>query len=247
MSAPSFQAPGPGPDGRATRTRLQGARLYLVTPAAPAAGPLDDFLPRVLEAGVDVVQLREKDMEARPLLRAAEVVRRRTLELGALFVVNDRVDLALAAGADGVHLGQNDLSPDQARRQAGPGMLIGLSTHAPAEVTAAWGSEADYIGVGPVHATPTKPGRPPVGLDLVRFAARPPDHLLDPVQSLPFFAIGGIDASTLPDVLAAGATRVCVLRALTESADPARAARELRAMLEAAGPPAVLGVAWSGA
>jgi thiamine-phosphate pyrophosphorylase len=248
---------------------LQAARLYLVTPAAPAAGALEDFLPRVLEAGVDAVQLREKHMEARQLLRVAEVVRRRTLEFGALFVVNDRVDLALAAGADGVHLGQDDLSPAHARRQATSGMLIGLSTHAPAEVTAAWGSGVDYIGVGPVHATPTKPGRPPVGLDLVRFAATgstPPDttRWTDDLPAshdeagasragaagcCPFFAIGGIDASTLPAVLAAGATRVCVLRALTESADPAGAARELRALLEAAladGPPPVVRAARSG-
>jgi thiamine-phosphate pyrophosphorylase len=227
--------------------RLQAARLYLVTPAAPAAGPLDDFLPRVLEAGVDVVQLREKDLEARPLLQAAGIVRRRTQEFGALFIVNDRVDLAIAAGADGVHLGQDDLPPGEARRQAGPGMLIGMSTHTPAEVTAAWGSgpalphsdlaDLDYIGVGPVHATPTKPGRPPVGLDLVRFAAHPPE----PATPLPFFAIGGIDASTLPGVLAAGATRVCVLRALTESADPAASARRLRRMLGAAGAPAGAG------
>jgi thiamine-phosphate pyrophosphorylase len=224
-------------------SRLQGARLYLVTPAAPAAGPLDELLPRVLEAGVDVVQLREKDLEARPLLRVAEVVRRRTLEAGALFVVNDRVDLAIAAGADGVHLGQDDLPPVEARRQAGPGMLIGLSTHARDEVAAAWRDEAvDYIGVGPVHATPTKPGRPAVGLDLVRFAAglagRPgPAGLAAPgtAERVPqFFAIGGIDVSTLPPVLGAGATRVCVLRALTESADPAGTARRLRAMIDAA-------------
>ena len=284
-------AAGPSEARGARAARLDAVRLYLVTPAAPAAGALDDFLPRVLEAGVDAVQLREKHMEARPLLRAAEVVRRRTLEFGALFVVNDRVDLAIAAGADGVHLGQDDLPPAQARRQAGPGMVIGLSTHAPAEVMAARRSGADYIGVGPVHATPTKPGRPPVGLALVRFAAarpgspgttqwtpqpapesRPPptpsngegpERPLRPADLPrrqgeqdavdgggtesadhgPFFAIGGIDSSTLPGVLAAGATRVCVLRALTESADPARAARELRALLEAAAPARA---AWGG-
>jgi thiamine-phosphate pyrophosphorylase len=215
------------------RARLETARLYLVTPAAPAAGPLDEFLPRVLEAGVDIVQLREKDMEARRLLRAAEVARRRTLEFGALFVVNDRVDVALAAGADGVHLGQDDLPPEQARRQAGPAMLIGLSTHARAQVTAARGTDADYIAVGPVYPTPTKPGRPAVGVDLVRFAARP-----DPAgRSIPVFAIGGIDVATLPAVLEAGASRVCVLRALTESTNPAQTARELRAVLAPDGSP----------
>ena len=227
LPPPGSPEPGPAAGTRGARVaRLRAARLYLVTPAAPSAGALEDFLPRVLEAGVDVVQHREKDMEARPLLRVAEVVRRRTLEFGALFVVNDRVDLALAAGADGVHLGQDDLPPAEARRQAGTGMLIGLSTHTPAEVTAARWDGVDYIGVGPVYATPTKPGRPPVGLDLVRFAAT----LLAPEV----FAIGGIDVSTLPGVLAAGARRVCVLRALTESADPAGAARALRAQLGAA-------------
>jgi thiamine-phosphate pyrophosphorylase len=178
---------------------------------------MDDFLPRVLEAGVDIVQLRDKDMEARHLLQVAE--------FGALFVVNDRVDLAIAAGADAVHLGQGDLPAAEARRQAGPGMLIGLSTHTPDEVAAAAEGGVDYIGVGPVHATPTKPGRPAVGTGLVSYAAgRAPD--------LPFFAIGGIDAATLPAVLAAGATRVCVLRALTEAADPGRAARELRGLID---------------
>lgn len=207
------------------RTRLQAARLYLVTPAAPPAGPLAEFLPRVLETGVDIVQLREKYLEARALLQVAEVVRARTDEFGALFVVNDRVDVAVAAGADGVHLGQGDLPVAEARRQAGPGMLVGLSTHTPAEVSAAAGEGVDYIGVGPVHATPTKPGRPAVGTGLVSYAART-------VPGLPFFAIGGIDAATLPAVLAAGATRVCVLRALTEAADPGRAAAGLRAVLD---------------
>jgi thiamine-phosphate pyrophosphorylase len=209
----------------AVRAGLQAARLYLVTPAAPPAGPLAEFLPRVLEAGVDIVQLREKHMEARALLQAAEVVRSRTAEFGALFVVNDRVDVAIAAGADGVHLGQGDLPVAEARRQAGPGMLIGLSTHTPDEVSSAVAEGADYIGVGPVHATPTKPGRPAVGTGLVSYAA-------GAVPGLPFFAIGGIDAATLPAVLAAGATRVCVLRALAEATDPGPAATQLRAILD---------------
>ena len=202
--------------------RLLAARLYLVTPGDPPAGPLDEFLPRVLEAGVDIVQLRDKHLEARPLLELAAVVRRRTLEFGALFLVNDRVDLAIAAEADGVHVGQQDLSPAEARRQMGPQALIGLSTHAPAEILAASSSassEADYIAVGPVYATPTKPGRPAVGPDLLRFAAER--------AAQPFFAIGGVDAGNLADVLAAGASRIAVVRALTEAEDPAAAARQL--------------------
>lgn len=209
------------------RRRLAAASLYLVTPAEPRAGPLDEFLPRVLEAGVDVVQLREKDMETRPLLRFAEVVRRRTQEFGALFILNDRVDLALAASADGVHLGQDDLPAEEARRQGGRNFLIGLSTHSEEQVLAAAASEADYIGVGPIHETPTKPGRPAVGYGLVGFAAQ---H-----ATIPFFAIGGIDLSTLPAVLQAGARRVSVLRALTEAGDPGAVARRMKAALAGAG------------
>lgn len=205
------------------RSRLESAYLYLVTPAETQAGPLDEFLPRVLEAGVDVVQLREKQMEAGPLLGHAEVVRRRTEEFGALFIVNDRVDVAGAAGADGVHLGQNDLPLEEARRQAGKDFILGLSTHAESEVIAAGDSEADYIAVGPVFETPTKPGRAAAGVDLVRFAAQ---H-----SKRPFFAIGGIDLSTLSEVIAAGASRVAVVRALTEADDPAGVARLMASAL----------------
>ena len=209
--------------------RLLAARLYLVTPGDPPAGPLDEFLPRVLEAGVDIVQLRDKHREARPLLEFAAVVRRRTAEFGALFFVNDRVDLAIAAEADGVHVGQQDLSPAEARRQMGPQALVGLSTHAPGEILeAASSQEADYLAVGPVYATPTKPGRPAVGTELVRFAAGHPAQ--------PFFAIGGIDRGNLMDVLAAGASRVAVVRALTEADDPGAAARWLSEALRASRP-----------
>lgn len=207
------------------RSRLATGLLYLVTPAEPQAGPLDDLLPRVLEAGVDLVQLREKEMEARPLLRYAEIVRRRTQEFGALFLVNDRVDLALAAGADGVHVGQDDLPTSEVRCQAGTDLLIGLSTHSEDQVLAGMEQEADYIAVGPVHATPTKAGRRPVGSGLVRFAAgRAPR---------PFYAIGGITAENLPDVIGAGARRVAVVRAITEAADPGGVARAMKRLLEA--------------
>ena len=199
--------------------RLLAARLYLVTPGDPPAGPLDEFLPRVLEAGVDIVQLRDKHLDARPLLELAAVVRRRTREFGALFLVNDRVDLAIAAEADGVHVGQQDLSPAEARRQLGQEALVGLSTHAPGEILAAASSEADYIAVGPVYATPTKPGRPAVGRELVRFAAEQ--------AAQPFFAIGGVNVGNLAEVLAAGASRIAVVRALTEAEDPGAAARRL--------------------
>ena len=201
-----------------------------MTPGAVRQGSLDGFLARVLEGGVDAVQLRVKELEARPLLRLAEVVRRRTDEFGALFIVNDRVDLAIAAGADGVHLGQDDLPVATAKAlltaSGLPGALIGWSTHREQEVLASREAGVDYIGVGPVHTTPTKPGRAAVGLDLVRFAASRAAH--------PFFAIGGVDLATLPSVIEAGARRVAVVRALTEAEDPGRVARAMSALLAAA-------------
>lgn len=204
------------------RDRLASARLYLVTPVVEG---LDGFLVSVLDAGVDIVQLRDKALEARALLEAAAVVRRRTTEAGALFIVNDRVDLAIAAGADGVHLGQGDLPVALARAQLGPEPLIGLSTHRFEEFVEA-DPEADYLGVGPVYASPTKPGRPAVGLELVNRAAG--------ALQRPWFAIGGIDLATVAQVLDAGARRVAVVRALTGSEDPSAAAARLSAALRAA-------------
>jgi thiamine-phosphate pyrophosphorylase len=215
---------GAGNDaGALLRQRLADSYLYLVTPASPGGRDLDEFLPRVLEAGVDMVQLREKDAEAGPLLRWCEVVRRRTSEFGALFIVNDRVDVALAAGADGVHLGQDDLPVAEARRQMGAVPLIGLSTHSERQFVDSLTSGADYAAVGPVYSTPTKPGRPAVGLDLVGFAA---DR-----ATLPVFAIGAVDESKLARVMEAGGRRVSVVRALTESGDPASVASRMSAAL----------------
>ena len=206
------------------QSRLESCLLYLVTPAAPAAGELDDFLARVLEAGVDMVQLREKELEAGLLMPYCEIARKRTEEFSALFIVNDRVDLALAAGADGVHLGQDDLPYIYAREQMGAGRLIGRSTHSVAQLNASMVSGADYSAVGPVYATPTKPGRPAVGEELISYAAGRSSH--------PVFAIGGIGAENIGRVMAAGARRICVVRALTESSDPAGTARRLKRALE---------------
>lgn len=203
--------------------RLKSCGLYLITPSRPAAGELDEFLPLVLEAGVDMVQLREKDLEAGLLMPFCEIVRRRTSEFGALFIVNDRVDVALAAGADGVHLGQDDLGAGHAREQMGGDQLIGVSTHADSEVAASSKLPVDYVAVGPIYQTPTKPGRAATGLDLIKFAR---DHC-----RRPFFAIGGIDLTTLPDVIEAGADRVCVLRALTQAEDPGAVARRIKSFL----------------
>jgi thiamine-phosphate pyrophosphorylase len=193
----------------------------VVTDARAGRGDLETFLEAILSAGTDIVQLREKEAEAGDLLRWGAVFRAAADAHGALFVVNDRPDVAVAVGADGVHLGQNDLPPEVTRRLMGPDVVIGLSTHSEAQLRGA-SPQADYVCVGPVHATPTKPGRPAVGLDLVRTAA---DH-----ERRPWFAIGGIDPPTLPEVVAAGARRIVVVRAVTQAEDPAQA---VRALLEA--------------
>ena len=206
----------------ARRARLAEARLYLVCDAAPGGRPLADVLVPALRGGVDLFQLRMKDAGDDELLAAAAVARAACAAAGALFVLNDRPDLVAAAGADGAHVGQDDLSIARARELAGADRLIGQSTHSPAQVDAAAG--ADYLGVGPVHATPTKPGRPAVGTDLVAYAAA---H-----ATVPFFAIGGLDATTVGAALDAGATRVAIVRAIAEADDPEAAARGLRATLE---------------
>jgi thiamine-phosphate pyrophosphorylase len=198
------------------RARFADARLYLCVGARP---DLAAFLDAVLPNGVDVVQLREKHLEARDEMALCEVVRAAAERHGALFAVNDRADLARAVGADVLHLGQRDLPPATARAIVGDDVLIGLSSHAPAETAAAaHDPDVDYFCAGPTWATPTKPGRPAAGLDLLSYAASLGTRK-------PWFAIGGIDLGTLDAVLATGATRVVVVRALTEAADPAAAAR----------------------
>jgi thiamine-phosphate pyrophosphorylase len=206
--------------------RLEHSRLYVVTGARENRGDLAAFLEAILGAGVDLVQLREKDAEAGDLLRWAEVFREACTRHGALFFVNDRPDVALASGADGVHVGQNDLPVAFVRELLGSHALIGLSTHDERQLATA-PPEADYVCVGPVHETPTKPGRPSTGLELVRAASR--------TEARPWFAIGGIDPATLPAVVEAGARRIVVVRAVAEAADPAVAVRGLLRGLEAAG------------
>ena len=190
-------------------------RLYLVAPARPG---LLHLIEAAVAGGVDLVQVREKSLSDAALLGALEEAREVTRRLGIPLVVNDRPDLAVLAEADAVHVGQDDLPVDAVRRF---GLPVGLSTHAPAEIEAA--TDTDYIGVGPVYATPTKEGRPAVGLELVRYAAA---H-----ATQPWFAIGGIDRANVEQVVAAGATRVAVVRAIADAPDPEAAARELRAAL----------------
>ena len=186
------------------RERLRTARLYFIADARPGGRPLADVLGPALEGGVDLFQLRDKHASDDEILAAAAVARDLCAAHGALFIVNDRPDLAAAAGADGVHVGQDDASVAEARAAVGPGALVGLSTHSPEQI-AAVPAEADMIGVGPVYATPTKAGRTPAGLGLVEHAA---GH-----ARVPWFAIGGIDARTAPEVVARGATRIAVVRA----------------------------------
>jgi thiamine-phosphate pyrophosphorylase len=216
--------------GSDRRARLAAARLYLVCDCAPGGRDLHDVLRPAIAGGVQVVQLREKHLPDEQLTVLAEEAHALCERSGVLLIVNDRPLVAREAGADGVHVGQEDLPVAEVRELVGPDMLIGLSTHAPSEIDAALASapdgspRVDCIGVGPVHETPTKPGRPAVGVELVRYAAAN--------ASVPFFAIGGLHAGNVSEVVAAGASRVVVLRAIAEAEDPQRAARELRAMLD---------------
>jgi thiamine-phosphate pyrophosphorylase len=202
------------------REQLASAVLYLV------CGDRDDaFLEAALRGGVDIVQLRIKDGDDDRMAAVARRFKRACERHGALLIVNDRPQVAAEVDADGVHLGQDDAPVAQARELLAPGRLVGLSTHSRAQVDAAGAADVDYIGVGPVHETPTKPGRPAVGLELVRYAAAN--------AQIPFFAIGGIAPANVTEVRDAGARRIAVVRALTDAADPEGAARALRAALRA--------------
>jgi thiamine-phosphate pyrophosphorylase len=205
------------------RERLQGARLYFVTDVRPG---LEKLLAAALAGGVDMIQLRDKRASDPELLAAAPLFRAACDEHGALFWLNDRPDLAAACGADGVHVGQDDMPPAEARALAGPEVLIGLSTHTPAQLDLALASgEADQLSVGPVWETPTKEGRPAAGLGYVEYTAA---H----AGERPWFAIGGIDLGNVREVIAAGASRVVVVRAIRDADDPRAAAAALKAALE---------------
>ncbi|MDH6243871.1 thiamine phosphate synthase [Mycobacterium sp. OTB74] len=213
--------------------RLQSASLYLCTDARRERGDLAEFADAALAGGVDIIQLRDKGsagearfgpLEAKQELDALAVLADAARRHGALFAVNDRADIARGAGADVLHLGQDDLPLPLARDIIGPNPLIGRSTHDEQQVAAALTEAVDYFCVGPCWPTPTKPGRTAPGLDLVRTAAVSG-------TDKPWFGIGGIDALRVPEVLAAGARRIVVVRAITGAEDPAAAARELKAAL----------------
>jgi thiamine-phosphate pyrophosphorylase len=221
--------------GAERRARLAASRLYLVSGAltdqsgserSGADGrDLPDLLRAAVAGGVEIVQLREKQLGDERLVAVADAAHALCERLGALLIVNDRPSVAMEAGADGVHVGQEDMPVAEVRELVGPDMLIGLSTHAPEEIDAEDAALADYIGVGPVHETPTKPGRAAVGLELIRYAARR--------SPVPFFAIGGLNAGNLGEVIDAGARRAVVLRAIAEAEDPRGAARTLHELLDA--------------
>jgi thiamine-phosphate pyrophosphorylase len=210
--------------GAERRARLGAARLYLVCDSRPGGRELSDVLRAAIAGGVDIVQLRDKRLSDEELTEVVSTARTICEQMGSLLIVNDRPTVAVEAGADGVHVGQEDMPVVQVRELVGPDMLIGLSTHSLHELTAADPELVDYIGVGPVHATPTKPGRPAAGLELVGHAAA---H-----AQMPVFAIGGIDDRSLPEAIHAGARRVAVVRAIANAADPERAARALRMSLD---------------
>ncbi len=209
----------PEGDGPLRRERLRTARLYFVCEARPQ-GDLEALLRAALTGGADIVQLREKELGRGEIERAAETFRRVADTFSALFILNDDPELARRCDADGVHVGQDDVSAEQARELLGPDAIVGLSTHSEEQIAASAGRPVDYISVGPIWETPTKAGRPGVGTELVSHAAQNAPH--------PFFAIGGIDAGNAEQVVAAGAERLCAVRAIRDAADPAAAATELR-------------------
>jgi thiamine-phosphate pyrophosphorylase len=200
---------------------LGDRRLYLCTPDRP---DLAGFVAACIRGGVDVVQLRDKTLDARALVDRARLVREVCADAGVPFIVNDRPDLAVEVGADGVHVGQRDAPAHLARRILGPDAIVGLSTHDPADLAAAADDPVDYISAGPVVATPTKPGRPGTGVDYAATATRQ--------SARPVFVTGGVTAERVPALVAAGIRRFVVVRALTEAADPCGAARELRSAID---------------
>lgn len=205
------------------RRDLSGRRLYLCTPDRP---DLADFVAACIAGGVDVVQLREKHLEARALLARADLVGDVCRAHEVPFVLNDRPDLALAAGADGVHVGQDDAPVALARRILGPDAIVGLSTHGTDDLAGAASEDVTYISAGPVEPTPTKPGRPGTGLGYATVASTR--------ASVPVFVTGGVTPERIPELAAAGVRHFVVVRFLTEAPDPKAAARTLRDAIDTA-------------
>jgi thiamine-phosphate pyrophosphorylase len=206
--------------GPLRRERLRTARLYFVCEARPRGEGLEALLRAALGGGADIVQLREKELGREEIERAAFTFRRLCDTFSAPFIVNDDPELARLCDADGVHVGQDDCSAEEARELLGPEAIIGLSTHSEEQIAASAGRPVDYISVGPIWETPTKAGRQAVGLGLVEHAAEHAPH--------PFFAIGGVEPANAARVVEAGARRICAVRAIRDAVEPGAAATELR-------------------
>lgn len=206
---------------------LAGRRFYLCVSDRP---DLADFVDNCIRGGVDIVQYRDKEADARAILKRGALVRDVCRSHGVPFILNDRPDLAFELGADGVHVGQDDCPVKTARRILGPNAIIGLSTHSQDDLIASEREPVDYISVGPINPTPTKPGRPGVGLGYLRFAANE--------SSVPFYVTGGVNPRSIGDLLESGATRFVAVRWLTEAIDPQAHAAELRRAIDIGRPSA---------
>jgi thiamine-phosphate diphosphorylase len=217
-SGPTHLAP-PEAIGELRRQRLRWARLYFVSDARPHGQDPEALLNAAMSGGAGIVELRDREHPRNVVERSGHTFRRLANTYGALFIVNDDPHLALELRADGVHVGQDDMDPAEARRIMGPDAIIGHSTHSREQIEAAANQPVDYISVGPIWETPTKAGRPATGLDLLREAAQ--------VAEKPWFAIGGIDTENADEVVSAGAERLCVVRAIRDAADPRAAAATL--------------------
>jgi thiamine-phosphate pyrophosphorylase len=215
---PTHLAP-PEAIGGLRRQRLQWARLYFVCDARPHGEDPEALLNAAMSGGAGMIELRDREQPRNAVERSGRTFRRLADTYGALFIVNDDPHLALELRADGVHVGQDDMDPAEARRIMGPDAIIGLSTHSREQIEAAGRAPVDYISVGPVWETPTKEGRPAAGLDLIGEAAE--------IAEKPWFAIGGIDTENMSEVASAGAERLCVVRAIRDAANPRAAATTL--------------------
>ncbi len=212
--------------GELRRQRLRWARLYFVCEARPHGSDPEALLNAAMAGGAGMIELRDRDLPRNVVFRSGQTFRRLANTYGALFIVNDDPHLALELRADGVHVGQDDMDPAEARRIMGADAIIGLSTHSSEQIEGAASLPVDYISVGPIWETPTKEGRPATGLKLIRTAGE--------IATLPWFAIGGIDTGNVDEVVAAGAERVCVVRAIRDAEAPRAAADALFAAVDPA-------------